>query len=87
MKKNREKAIRWSAFSFQKKTIWIIIGFVVIIIKIIALIDIFKNYRHMERKYFIRWILFLILIPPAPVVYFIMTRAPKYEKIFTKPTT
>lgn len=87
MNNNKKKVTIWSEFSLQKKYIWIITGFVVVVLKIIALIDMFKNYRHIQKKHFILWTLFLILIPPAPIVYFIMTRVPRFEKTFTKSIT
>lgn len=74
MKKIYEKCRKWRDMSRKKKVMCIIAGVIFCILKVIALYDLFKKQKDIEITNKVLWLLFIILIPPAPILYFIVTR-------------
>jgi hypothetical protein len=79
MKKLREKCYSWQDMSQKKKVFCIVIGIILIILKIIAMYDLFKNQKDIEKINKLLWLFFIIIIPPAPILYFIITRKKKLK--------
>lgn len=74
MKKLYEKCCNWQDMPRKKKVFCIFVCIILIVLKIIAMYDLFKKQKDMEKINKALWLFFIIIIPPAPVLYFVITR-------------
>jgi hypothetical protein len=74
MKKFYEKYSDLQNMPKWKKVLCVSIGIFLVILKIIALYDLYKNQKSMESINKALWVFFIILIPPAPILYFVITK-------------
>ena len=63
----------------KKKVFCISIGIILVILKIIAMYDLLINQKDIEKINKLLWLFFIIIIPPAPILYFIITGKKRFN--------
>lgn len=77
MKKLYEKCYSWQDMPRKKKVFCIAVCATLVMLKVIASYDLFKKQKDIVKTNKILWLFFIIIIPPAPILYFVITRKMK----------